>query len=128
MELLPGTRLYTWDLDHLSMSLDFRLESAPPRPEGLSKLHSSVRRYQNRMYPTISQDDHDQKYEVLEGFLSNSSTFPSFLWRSFTAGMHLHGQRSSGQAGYVRFGELTPLYDSSDQWIRVLIWNSCHIH
>ncbi|KAI5256244.1 hypothetical protein E4T42_01561 [Aureobasidium subglaciale] len=70
-----------------------------------------------QVYPAIWQGDHDQKYEVLEGFLSNSSTFPSFLWRSFTAGMHLHGQRSSGQAGYVRFGELTPLYDSSDQWI-----------
>ncbi|KAI5203250.1 hypothetical protein E4T38_05212 [Aureobasidium subglaciale] len=130
MELPPGTRLYTWDVDHLSIGLDFDLESAPER---LSKLHSAVYGGTKteseipNVYPAIWQGDHDQKYEVLEGFLSNSSTFLSFLWRSFTAEMHLHGQRSSGQAGYVRLGELTPLYDSSDQWIRVLIWNSCHI-
>ncbi|KAI5256245.1 hypothetical protein E4T42_01560 [Aureobasidium subglaciale] len=39
MELPPGTRLYTWDVDHLSIGLDFDLESAPER---LSKLHSAV--------------------------------------------------------------------------------------
>ncbi|KAI5247592.1 hypothetical protein E4T43_01908 [Aureobasidium subglaciale] len=45
MELLPGTRLYTWDLDHLSMSLDFRLESAPPPPPARKDFRSCIAVY-----------------------------------------------------------------------------------